>query len=389
MDHQHETQDTKLQQQRAVLTSNLRACGERLQNGELVAFPTETVYGLGCNALDPSAIRKVFAAKKRPYSDPLIAHVLHLEDALKLWNTNDDPSLTRLLTQLGTAFWPGPLTLVAAAAAHVPSILMADTGSCAVRSPRHPVARTLIQHAACPVAAPSANTFGHVSPTSAQHVYDDLAGENVWILVDDDVTTDDDTTTTTTCDVGVESTVVHVQPDGLTILRQGAISAAALAATVSVPVHTKKSDSKSKAAATIAPGQTVQHYAPRVPSCMVTDDCPASRDDNDSGVLVVMDVNGRLAARGWTTAQNAAIVYRNLGPDAAAAAQTVFATLRWAESVPQARLIVFPAVIAFEDGDSDTSGLVGALRDRLNRAASGVIVSNLKEASLRSRAVEE
>jgi L-threonylcarbamoyladenylate synthase len=345
-------------------TENLIQCGQRLFAGSgLVAFPTETVYGLGCNALDPIAIAKVFAAKERPSTDPLIAHVLSISQAMSLWDIVPDSIEGRILSTIGTKFWPGPLTLVARANQHiVPSSLMANTSYCAVRVPSYPVARALLLAAndaaslssspnmndsqcGCPIAAPSANKFGHVSPTTAQHVYDDLHREDVWIL-EDYIEPLESGNNVAQSRVGVESTVAKLEKtyvsqsknqnciddfaaadaDGgigheapvctytLTVLRQGAVSASALALCLKdAGFHTfdlsasalptsfldNKNDlnvtlTKDAALDTVsqqryriivdsslnvatedhvphvAPGQTIRHYSPNVPCFMIS-----------------------------------------------------------------------------------------------------------------------
>ena len=176
---------------RAKLVSldSLEDCGARLRRGDLVAFPTETVYGLGCNALDPEAIIKVFQAKERPLTDPLITHVTNNEVAYNLWDAESSSLEGKVLRLLCEKFWPGPLTLVAKAAPHVPSILMANTGYVACRAPQHSISIALINAAEVPIAAPSANKFGHVSPTRANHVWDDLLHEDVWIVDTDEQNT--------------------------------------------------------------------------------------------------------------------------------------------------------------------------------------------------------
>ena len=171
---------------------SLEQCGERLRAGDLVSFPTETVYGLGCHALDQTAVQKVFDAKERPLSNSLIVHMTEVKDALELWDASsfmsDDAERNimeqqkvekRALKSLKETFFPGPLTLVAHAHPSIPQILMANTGYVACRSPSHPIARALIVAAKVPIAAPSANKFGHVSPTMACHGMDDFGMEDV------------------------------------------------------------------------------------------------------------------------------------------------------------------------------------------------------------------
>ncbi|KAL3808408.1 hypothetical protein ACHAXA_009849 [Cyclostephanos tholiformis] len=297
--------------------SSLDACGARLRSGLLVSFPTETVYGLGCHALDHNAVRRVFDAKERPLSDPLIVHG---RGALGMDRDEDDARLRRRLVEgralsaLTSAFFPGPLTIVARARASMPSILMAGTGYVACRSPSHPVARELIRRAGVPIAAPSANKFGHVSPTSSHHVMDDLGMEDVWIVdpglgtVDengegehDDDDDDDDilvggegeisSSASSVCQVGVESTVVKVEmytpssPSGkggegevvgsITVLRHGAISVRSIRASIedaglsSYFLVAESVRFTSEDTNNVAPGQMVRHYSPNVPCFMV------------------------------------------------------------------------------------------------------------------------
>jgi len=178
----------------------------RLRAGELVAFPTETVYGLGANALDAAAVARLYAAKGRPAWNPVIAHVPDHEAARALaraW-----PAAAERLAQ---AFWPGPLTLVVAKAAHVPDVATAGLDAVAVRVPAHPVALALLRAAAVPVAAPSANRFTQVSPTTAQHVVRSL-GDRVPLVLDGGP-----------CAVGIESTVVDCTGEDVRILRPGMI----------------------------------------------------------------------------------------------------------------------------------------------------------------------
>ena len=167
-----------------------------LKAGGLVAFPTETVYGLGANALNDHSVRQIFAAKKRPATDPLIVHVLSKNDIYPLFEfenpsvgANDDgktKTKAQLVCELLVdAFWPGPLTIIFKAKPIVPLSVTSGTGFVGLRSPRHPIARRLLEASGLPVAAPSANRFGHVSPTSSEHVMHDLGEEDIAILRDD------------------------------------------------------------------------------------------------------------------------------------------------------------------------------------------------------------
>jgi L-threonylcarbamoyladenylate synthase len=188
---------------------NLLWLARVLREGGLVAIPTETVYGLAAHALDARACRAIFRAKGRPANDPLIVHVLDLAHAEQLAEFND---AARRLTR---AFWPGPLTLVLPKRACVPAIVTSGGATVALRAPSHPLARRLLKLAGVPLAAPSANPFSYISPTTAAHVRDGLGARIPHILDGGE------------CDVGVESTVVDLtQPSRPRILRPGAISAA-------------------------------------------------------------------------------------------------------------------------------------------------------------------
>jgi tRNA threonylcarbamoyl adenosine modification protein (Sua5/YciO/YrdC/YwlC family) len=367
-----------------VSVSDIQACGKRIREGELVSFPTETVYGLGCNALDPSAIIKVFQAKERPLTDPLISHVSDNQVAYDLWEAKESSLEGKALRCLCNKFWPGPLTLVAKAAPHVPDLLMAHTGFVACRAPQHPISIALIDAAQVPIAAPSANKFGHVSPTRAQHVWDDLKFEDVWI-VDTDAKE-----TTSICEVGVESSVAKIeletQTSGrITLLRQGAICVAdiqeclheaGLASNFTVQAETKKATDET--VANVAPGQTIRHYSPDIPSFILSESScnevsvALPEELKILSKTVIIDFGGKLLK--W---KDACLAYRELSEtgDSSQATKSLFDTLRWAERVADAEQIIFPEISESKTGKEDA--LVLALKDRLTRAASGVIIDQL------------
>ncbi|MBV9690963.1 MAG: threonylcarbamoyl-AMP synthase [Ktedonobacteraceae bacterium] len=229
-----------------------------LRAGELVIFPTETVYGLGADALQPQAVQRIFTAKERALSDPLIVHVAN-EGALEALVTNV-PAQVRQLTR---AFWPGPLTLVLPASSRVPKLVTAGLDTVAVRMPRHPVALALIQAAGVPIAAPSANRFMHVSPTTAQHAVADLDGR-VPLVLD-----------AGPCAVGVESTVLDLCSEAPTILRPGGVSLEALRSVLPDVQAAHKSSSLEEGQK--SPGQLLVHYAPTVPAFLFDGPAEAMR----------------------------------------------------------------------------------------------------------------
>uniref|UniRef100_UPI00406CE674 L-threonylcarbamoyladenylate synthase n=1 Tax=Paenibacillus sp. FSL H7-0350 TaxID=2975345 RepID=UPI00406CE674 len=218
-----------------------------LRNGETVAFPTETVYGLGADARNTAAVEAVFAAKGRPSDNPLIVHIARREDLERLV-TEVHPVASALID----AFWPGPLTLVLPVRPGVLSPLVtAGLDTVGVRMPDHPVALALLRAADCPVAAPSANRSGRPSPTLAAHVLEDLAGYIGGVLDGG------------AAGVGLESTVVQVQPDGtVAVLRPGGITAEQLAAVTGTEAAAAKPAAGSSPAPR-APGMKYTHYAPR------------------------------------------------------------------------------------------------------------------------------
>jgi len=231
-----------------------------LLNGGLVAFPTETVYGLGANALDPRAVSRIFEAKGRPADNPLIVHVAAPEDTRALVAGSLPGAAERLME----AFWPGPLTLVLPAAAWVPPQVTAGLSTVALRMPGHPVALALIRAAGVPVAAPSANTSGRPSPTMADHVMDDLRGR-IEIVLDGGP-----------CGLGLESTVLDLTGETPVILRPGGVTPrditrllgrvevdpAADGPAASLPPPAAGADN---ADGPRSPGMKYTHYAPRAP----------------------------------------------------------------------------------------------------------------------------
>jgi len=223
----------------SATTANIARAASILRAGGLVAFPTETVYGLGANALDPAAVRKIFAAKERPEWDPLIVHVSGLEMARRL-------TTQQLPTELTGRFWPGPLTLVVRKAACVPEEITARRETVALRMPRHPVAQALLAAAQLPIAAPSANRFGRPSPTRVEHVVADL-GERVDLILDAGPT-----------ELGVESTVLDLTQSPPVILRPGGVSREELGGLRVAGGVADEIAAKGLA----GPGMTLKHYAP-------------------------------------------------------------------------------------------------------------------------------
>ncbi len=213
----------------------------KLQRGEVVAIPTETVYGLAGDARNESALKQIYAIKERPANNPLIVHIGSIEQ-VHAWASEFSP----LAQQLAQAFWPGPFTLVLPAKADVSTIVRAGEPTVALRMPAHPVAQQVLQQTGLGLAAPSANKYTQLSPTTAQHVENGL-GEAVAVLDGG------------ACQVGIESTIVSVVDNQWRLLRLGMITEAAIAAVA------KRAASTSEQALPKAPGQHLLHYSPKTP----------------------------------------------------------------------------------------------------------------------------
>jgi L-threonylcarbamoyladenylate synthase len=225
---------------------NLRLASSELAAGRLVSFPTETVYGLGAHALDPVALARIFEAKRRPFFDPLIVHIAEREslDALCGAGSGRDPRAVKLMDR----FWPGPLTLVFPKADAVPELATSGLPTVAVRMPAHPVALALIRMAGFSLAAPSANPFGRLSPTSAAHVRDQFQA-GISLILDGGP-----------CAVGVESTILSLAGETPVLLRAGGLPREEIEAVIGpIQVAGAHPDKPS------APGQLPGHYAPRTP----------------------------------------------------------------------------------------------------------------------------
>jgi L-threonylcarbamoyladenylate synthase len=230
-----------------------------LRAGRLVVFPTETVYGLGANALDPEAVARIYAVKGRPATSPLIVHVASVEMAKSLvdaWPKNAD-----LLT---TKFWPGPLTLVLPKNSppknpQIPDLVTAGLPTVALRMPAHPVALALLRAAGLPLAAPSANRFTQISPTTAEHVRQSL-GNDVDLILDGGP-----------CQVGIESTVLSVAEPQPVLLRPGAVSRRQLEAVLCHSASPIQVAHVTPAGAHPSPGMHARHYSPRTSLLLVTD----------------------------------------------------------------------------------------------------------------------
>lgn len=232
----------------------LKKASELLKNGELVAIPTETVYGLGANALNRNACLNIFKAKGRPGDNPLIVHVAKPEDAEKIAYTND------LYYKLANRFMPGPLTVIMPKRDIIPYEVTAGLETVAIRCPEHRVANKLIEIADIPIAAPSANTSGKPSPTTAQHVYDDMNGKIPMILDGGE------------CKFGVESTVISITEDSIMLLRPGSVTVEMLKEICpNVAIASAVKEELKQGETALSPGMKYKHYAPKANLYLVND----------------------------------------------------------------------------------------------------------------------
>lgn len=324
-----------------------------LRDGGLVAFPTETVYGLGANALSGSAVEGIFLAKRRPHWDPLIVHV---SDRAMLERVCVVPQAAEALM---VRFWPGPLTLLLPRTAAIPDAVTAGRALVGVRMPAHPVALELIRQAGVPVAAPSANTFGHTSPTTAAHVLGDLDGRMDAVL-------DGGPT-----EVGVESTVAEITQQGVRIYRPGAIDRQMLETVVDcAEVFVPGELSASAPEGLPSPGVGMRHYAPRARLVLVEEGrTAAERAGQPLELALVQAIDlafdgvatvGVMLPDGWhrSCAQR---VYRwGSWQEPERLAQRLFAGLRELDDAG-ANTIVCPV--------PEAPGIGEAIRDRLRKAA--------------------
>ena len=318
-----------------MISTDRTAAVELLRRGEIVALPTETVYGLAADALNPIAVGKIFEAKDRPRFDPLITH---LPSRDWLGKIADLPELNRqLILQLADRFWPGPFTIVLPKRDIVPEIVTAGLDTVAVRISGHPAFAEIVRLFGKPLAAPSANRFGRVSPTIAQHVLDELDGR-IPLIIDAGPT-----------DHGLESTIVSVRENSIDILRRGPITAEQLSEFAKINIVT------SLALKMSVPGQMPSHYSPRTPLRLI-----------DSGEYFYPENNQRVGLLAWHAGnlEKRFAMIRRLSErqNLREAAANLFCHLRELDQ-SDLDLIVAERV--------PSEGLGAAILDRLERASHG------------------
>lgn len=302
-----------------------------IKQGGIVAFPTETVYGLGADAFNPLAVARVFEVKKRPTFDPLIVHVADRGDVKTL--AKGIPAHAKKLIE---RFWPGPLTIVLLKKKNIPDIVTAGLPSLAIRMPDHPMALDLIRKSKRPIAAPSANLFGHLSPTTAEHVRDQL-GDQVDLILDGGP-----------CPVGVESTIVSFLEERPALLRPGGVSLEEIQSIIG-RMGTSPLEGRPP-----SPGMLPKHYAPRTPIVLNRN---GKYDDlyknKNVGFLVFQESENNL------TSIPTEILSKN--GDLREAAANLFAALRRLDALNLDMIVAAPM---------PEVGLGRAIMDRLRRAAS-------------------
>jgi L-threonylcarbamoyladenylate synthase len=249
------TKVIKIDQQNIDETA-MEEAAKWIRNNELVAFPTETVYGLGANGLEPLASAKIYAAKGRPSDNPLILHISNMSELERL--VEEIPETAR---KAAAAFWPGPMTMILKKSAIVPTQTTGGLSTVAIRMPDHPIALALIEKSGCPIAAPSANTSGRPSPTRAEHVFEDMNGKIPCILDGGMV------------GIGIESTIIDFSEEKPMILRPGFITPEMFEEVLGMPVGIDPAvmqDPRTKKVAPKAPGMKYKHYAPKAEMILVS-----------------------------------------------------------------------------------------------------------------------
>lgn len=321
----------------------IKEAAEKIRDGGIVAFPTETVYGLGADAFNPKAVVKIFEAKERPLEDPLILHIAQREDLYK--STEDIPDIA---LRLADEFWPGPLTLVLKRSKDIPDIVTGGLDTVAIRVPANKVALSLIKFCQTPIAAPSANLFGRLSPTTAQHVLDDL-NEKVDIVIDGGKAL-----------VGVESTILDLTQNPPLILRPGGVSMERLNRVIK-GVKIYKQDR------ILSPGMYPHHYSPKAKVIVVEDSADAQVEEvkNLASGFNLQKLSVGILAKEENIKKYNGFNVKSIGEgsDLAICAANLFSVLR--EFDKEGMDIIIAESVKEE-------GLGVAIMDRLRRAATTV-----------------
>lgn len=354
---------------------NLQLAARELKGGQIVAMPTETVYGLAGNAFEASSLSKIFMAKERPTFDPLIVHVAMEKNTLAdlmreqlIYPHDLTDTAVKQIDKLIRKFWPGPLTLVLPKSDLVPDLATSGLPTVAIRAPKHPVAQALIREFGLPLCAPSANRFGRISPTSAKDVMEEL-GDRIDLILDGGA-----------CEVGLESTILQVTEDGDAIqLRPGVISRKQLEETLGTSVADAREDADGSAQ--VAPGRLASHYAPSkplrlLPSAVAQMMTPppifvptaagAKARPKKVGLLSLFG-NAKTAAETLSEILEVPVIAETLSEkeDWAEAARTLFSKLRALDASDADLLVAEP----IPESVQSSNGIAYAIADRLRRSA--------------------
>jgi L-threonylcarbamoyladenylate synthase len=308
------------------ILAQIDSAAKVISNGGLVAFPTETVYGLGANALDPIAVSKIFELKGRPKFDPLIVHIADINDVKLLSSSNESR-----IYQLAKIFWPGPLTIVVPKSPVVPDIVTAGLQTVGIRMPNNSIALELIKKSRCPIAAPSANKFGKISPTTAEHVKKYFP--KIDFILDGGKT-----------EIGIESTVIKLNEKGFEILRHGVITREEIETII--PYHSEENNSVIS-----APGMIKSHYSPNKPFYILNEKIKNKIDRSKAGLI---------SFSGNDTEGFKRVVYLSKKKDLSEAAENLFGAMHQLEE-SDVEIIVAETV--------PEKGIGIAIMDRLKKAA--------------------
>ncbi len=343
----HERSTKQLYRRLVVVSQELRHAvahaASLIREGKLVAFPTETVYGLGADATNSAAVKAIFEAKGRPATNPLIVHVPSFTELLRCVDFARSTHPAQLHARLDAlqSLWPGPLSVVVPKAPFISDTVSAGGSSVALRIPNHPLALALLEQCACPVAAPSANPSNYISPTTAQHVRESL-GDKVAYVLDGGP-----------CSVGIESTVVSLLEETPSILRPGAITREQLEMVLGCRVVEASAHRNTDSAPLLSPGLLAKHYAPRTPVCLLSNfSGDVSRSQRVGAILFSKDTKLPCNA--------VEIRYISERRDLTEVAARLFAALRELDALALDQILV---------DTCEPVGLGAAIMDRLLRAS--------------------
>ena len=357
---------------------DIKKCAQQIRDGKLVSFPTETVYGLGADATNETAIRSIYEAKGRPLTDPVIVHISNRKMVDNLIDHSDAD--IDLLNYLADNLWPGPITFIMKAnLEYIPAVVTANTGYVGIRFPVNEFALKLIEYAGTPICAPSANKFAHISPTSSVHVFNDLFDKDISIIDGPNSIH------------GMESTVVKIvnneKERALYVLRHGSVPTSKIRELIksdirfsaTVQIHEKQVESSRCVTKNAeAPGQLLKHYCPKITTYLLTGnpeykDCNKNPFEIDFSKTILVDFNKKLQSLGLADKVLKVFDLSDKG-DVEEAMQNFYAYLREAELVESADTILIIGKEEFRQSIDKNREFFHALWDKMFRSASGQAV---------------